>query len=616
MAKRKIAVYSNSSLCRTGFGKHARILLQWLNKNGYDAFEMAAGSDENDPKLQGLPWRSYGLTPSDPNILHQINQSEGGRAVVGYGFFKLEEVIQKEKPDVIIAIEDSWAWSPIIGKAFYRELKDNWVFWSPIDSLPILPAQIDFVKNSKHFAVKATFAQKALKEKGLDVDFWGALSDFNSFYPARDLGLDLRRRSGISDDTFLFGFVFRNQLRKLIVPLIQGFKEFQTKNPDKKAKLVLHTDPKENWDIPRCAEIEGVALEDILFTKICPSCKEVTIAPYKEDKEICKCRRGEIHTPNTQNGVNEAQLNAIYNSFDGYIHPVNSGGAEMPIQEAAHVGLPIGTVNYAYGEMYIESGHFDSIPFTWYDEVQSLYKKARVTPQGVREFMEKVVRMTSEEKEKHSAAMREWALEFCDSETICQKVKKTIDSIGPANYDWGFPNANPIMPNVEDDDEWIKELHYAFFGDMFPSPDNYNFIKNSLNSGATRESIYKRSQEVVRSMGQIFDPKDYFEEDGKKRILIALEKSIGDCLCLLPALEQLVEKYPLEEWNHYIMTANENRTIFGHLEHLKFVPVHNISNALYWEGTALTPKLVDIMIQPFSMTQALNSWTKNGNSLI
>ncbi len=613
MTKKKVGVYSNSSLANTGFGKHARILLQWLNANGYDAFEMAAGYRKDEPRLQGLPWRAYGLSLDDPNL----NSQEGLKQLNGYGAFGLEEVIKKEKPEAIIAIEDSWAWHGLLGRAIYRENPENWLFWSPQDSLPILDAQRDFAKEVKHFAVKAPFAQKAFKELGIDVEFWGALSDFKKYYPAREFGNELRKKSGIDSETLIFGFVFRNQLRKLVTPLIEGFKLFKDKNPDRKSKLVFHTDPTESWAIPRIQALSGLEKEDIYFTTICPACKDITLGSFIEKKTICKCcGRGELHHAKPDNGISETDLNKVYNTFDGYIHPVNSGGAEFCLSEAIHAGVPAATVNYSYGEMYIDSGLVESLPFSWYHEVQSSFKKAHPFPEGICDFMQKIAGMSAEKKKEKSEAARQWALEFFNTEPICQKVATVIDSLSPANYNWEYPCVNPPMPQAEDNETWIRELHGAFFGDTNPSEQDFNFLKDVLSKGATRESIYKQSQDIARARLNPFNPKDYFKDNGKKRLLVGLEKSIGDCIILLNVLDELHKKYDSSEWSLYILTSNENRQIFEHLDYIEgFIPPHQAMNTYFYEGSAFHEKLVDIYLQPFKATQGQWGWTHNSFSL-
>ena len=63
--------------------------------------------------------------------------------------------------------------------------------------------------------------------------------------------MKLRNIHGIDSDCFVIGFVFRNQLRKSAPNLLDGFKIFLKENPQSKAKLLLHTNWSEGWDLTR-----------------------------------------------------------------------------------------------------------------------------------------------------------------------------------------------------------------------------------------------------------------------------------------------------------------------------------------------------------------------------
>ena len=83
----------------------------------------------------------------------------------------------------------------------------------------------------------------------------------------------LRETNNIDKSSYIIGFVFRNQLRKSIPNLIEGFKIFRKNNPDiTNPKLLLHTDFREGWDLKRLADEHDVKWEDILTTHICGTC--------------------------------------------------------------------------------------------------------------------------------------------------------------------------------------------------------------------------------------------------------------------------------------------------------------------------------------------------------
>ena len=71
-----------------------------------------------------------------------------------------------------------------------------------------------------------------------------------------------------------------------------------------------------------------------------------------------------LETTNISNGVNEKQLNEIYNLMDVYCHPFTSGGQEIPVQEAKLAELITLVTNYSCGEDCCtkESG---GLPLDW-----------------------------------------------------------------------------------------------------------------------------------------------------------------------------------------------------------------------------------------------------------
>ena len=143
-------------------------------------------------------------------------------------------------------------------------------------------------------------------------------------------------------------FVFRNQLRKSVPNLLDGYLEFKRKNPEAKAKLLLHTHWGEGWDIPRLLREKNINSEDILTTYFCKNCKQYEIRPFSGQDLKCNHCGAEksLSTTNIVNGVNEKQLNEIYNLMDVYCHPFTSGGQEIPVQEAKLAELITLVTNY------------------------------------------------------------------------------------------------------------------------------------------------------------------------------------------------------------------------------------------------------------------------------
>lgn len=616
MIKKKVAVWSNSSLAQTGFGKHARILLRWLQDNGYEPIEFACGIAENAPLLQTLPWKTYGLTPNNPEQVKSI-QDAGAGPMIGYGRILIEQAVLKEKPDVIIAVEDSWAWTGLLERPIYTKLKDNWIFWSPIDSKPLMQEQLSFFKEVKHSAVKASFAQKELAKNGIETEFWPALTDTHSIKPDKAAGAALRANSGISEDTLLFGFVFRNQLRKLVIPQFQALKMFKDKYPDKKAKLVFHTNPFEpdQWNCVRHSELEGLTPDDVYYTTICPACRNISFGPALTEEKMCKCGRGKLHHAQAEHGLAEKELNAVYNSFDGYTQSSTSGGYEICISESLLAGVPTACPNYSFGEMFVESGVVHPLPFTTYNEVRSGYIKAHTPPEGILEFWEKVVKFTKNERKQLFNAQRKWALEFTNNDKICSQVAKLIDSLPAANYNWAFPCLIPTISTAQKNEDFVKEMSFEVFGEFVPhiSKD----AVEAMGKGATREWIAQRFVDIAQQSQQKFDYKSLFRENDKKRLLVCLEKSLGDVFIFGSILESLKKKYHPEIWDIYFMTNSANKELISHIQDINVIysdsfPAGLVDNTHFWEGAGETEKLVDIYLQPFLFTQRLVGWQHNG----
>jgi hypothetical protein len=70
---------------------------------------------------------------------------------------------------------------------------------------------------------------------------------------------EILTKNNLPLDSFIIGFVFRNQLRKLINTQIEAYAQFKRVNPElKNTFLYTHTHYGEGWDIHRLCEQYGV----------------------------------------------------------------------------------------------------------------------------------------------------------------------------------------------------------------------------------------------------------------------------------------------------------------------------------------------------------------------
>ncbi len=250
--KKKIVIHSNHSRAFTGFGKHTKNILQYLYQTDkYEIVEFANGLAWDAKETKLLPWKCYGSLPSDPQRINKLNKDPNLARAAGYGSEMVDEIIKKEKPDIYIGIEDIWGFSGYWNRNWWNKI--NCMLWTTLDSLPLLPEAVSAADKIKHYYVWANFAVKELQRLGhKHVDLLrGCLKPDNFFKIDDQSKSQLRSKYNIHPNDFIIGFVFRNQLRKSVPNLLEGYKLFLDKNPDSKAKLLFHTSWAEGWDIPR-----------------------------------------------------------------------------------------------------------------------------------------------------------------------------------------------------------------------------------------------------------------------------------------------------------------------------------------------------------------------------
>ncbi|MBT7437991.1 MAG: glycosyltransferase, partial [Cellvibrionales bacterium] len=353
MKKKKILFHSNFSRAYTGFGKNAKNVLSYLYRTGkYEIIEAANGHIKTSAKLSKMPWECIGTLPDDPSKIEMINKDPALARQAGYGSETIDELIKEIKPDVYIGAEDVWGFNNFWNKKWWNKI--NCAIWTTIDSQPILPLAVDAAPKIKNYFVWASFAEREMKKLGHDhvKTLRGAIDTDFYFKTIKSYRKNLRQRFDISDDTFIIGFVFRNQLRKSVPNLLEGYKLFCKKNPKVKAKLLLHTSWSEGWDILRLLKEKGIHHSNVLTTYYCSACKRYHVKPFsgeENDCPYCKSKKT-FSTTNVKNGVSENQLNEVYNLMDVYCHPFTSGGQEIPVQEAKLAELVTLVTNYSCGE--------------------------------------------------------------------------------------------------------------------------------------------------------------------------------------------------------------------------------------------------------------------------
>lgn len=556
--KLRVLIHSNHSRLVTGFGKNAKNILMHLHEDpDIEVIEAGNGSKYGADLL--TPWKSYGTHPTDINILNAIKGDGPKERMAQYGYYTIDDIVEDCKPDVYLGVEDIWAFSEYQNKPWWNKI--NKVLWTTLDSLPILDQALQMEPLCDKMLVWASFAEKEMKKLGHEnVQTLHGAVDYSNFKPL-DNRSQIRKNFGI-DDCFVIGFVFKNQLRKSVPNILQGFKTFKEDNPEVKAKLLLHTDWAEigsGWDIPRYIREMGINPEDVLSTYLCHSCGFYYISPYQgEDKDCPKCKKEKtFKTKSSVKGICEKQLNELYNCMDVYCHPFTSGGQELPIQEAKSAGLITLVTEYSCGtdSCYKDQG---GIPLKWneYREPSTQFIKASTCPNDIADKLWKVYSMRDSDKSELSTRGMEYVKQEFSTQTICDKLKKILFS--------------------------LKK----------PEP---------------KEEENKPQSKKTLSLEEVLG-----DEGCENRIAVVLPESAGDILILNSLMENLKVTYP--DKNIYIFTKPQFYPMIEDNPNVhKLLPYSpQVENLLFLEGRGDHEGYFDIAFLPNIGTQRHLNYLHNG----
>lgn len=617
MPKKKIVIHSNFCRVKTGFGKHAKHLLTYLHKtNKYDIVEFANGRQWNDPALSTLPWKSVGSLPHDPSVISEISSNQEKSRLAGYGHYTIDDFIKQEQPDIYLGIEDIWGLNEFWSKIWWKKI--NSIIWTPIDSVPLLDKHNKAARNTENIIVQASFAQKALQEQGfnnshlmpvpIDISNFNRLSDKNRS--------NLRSLYNINEKDFIIGFVFRNQLRKSVPNLLDGFSLFLKDNPDSNAKLLFHTHWSEGWDIPRLINEKNIDPKNVLTTYYCDKCKRFEIKPFSGqdlDCRFCGSQKSQ-QTSQITRGVSEAQLNEIYNLMDVYCHPFTSGGQEIPIQEAKLTELITLVTNYSCGEDY-SSKESGGLPLEWseYREPGTQFIKASTCPKSINKQLSHVYNLPKKELSKIGKKARDFVIDFCSIESVCSKFESLIDSMEKTSWDFDFSyvkkNPNYPMPDIKNDKDFVIDLYKKILMSENPEVQDLDGVnqwlmrlKKDLNRKQVYDFFVKTALEQNQANNTIPFEEVLDKDDKGKRILFSMPGSSIDVLNSTCLLKYIKEKYP--EHNIYYASQPENEELlFGNPYIHKFLNYNPAMDDPMWgEGRGAHQGFFDFVLIPHTNT--------------
>ncbi len=637
MRRKKIVFQSNSPGLHTGLAENGKILMNWLaKKDKYDLVYYCTQLMDNDPILNKLPYKAYGAIPSNPAEIQQLNQDPGRARDVAYGARFIEEIIKKEKPDIWLGVDDIW----FCGSNYYKSewfKKINSILHVTVDSVPILEQAYEQALSTKHFYTWSAFAPKEMKKRGKEFDhvdhIYGA-SDTNKFKPiSKEQKLHLRKTFNIDPNCCVFLFLGRNQLRKEALSILEAFSQFKKENPTANVKLLFHTSYSESsqgWDIPKMTKYFGLKNEDILCTMYCRNCSAWEIKPYDgEDKDckFCGAQKSQVSV-NISHGVPDEEMHLVYGIADASISALTSGGLEFHNVNSLLCGLPLACTNYSCGEDFCANSFVH--PIKWHSryETGTNFRKACNDINSIKNFISEIYRKSDDDRREIGRKGREWASKEFHIDTIGAKWEALFDSLPEIDWSTVVLEAkpkNPAYPNpqIQDNLAWIKDL-YKNILNMDNIENDDSGVKNwltQLQNNMPREQIYQFFvKTAIDENNKNRPPIDFGEfldrNNGKKRALLVIKESIGDCLMITSLFKSFHEQYPNTDL--YIGTENKYFDIFDGNPYVKKVIQYQpfFENEMACIGAGQSNGYFDFYFHPAIQSQRILNYLSADNSAL
>jgi glycosyltransferase involved in cell wall biosynthesis len=607
----------------TGFGKHKKNLLSYLYKtNKYEIIELSNGYTWDSEQVKFVPWESHGMLPDDPEIHKEISIDERRKHAAGYGAEMIDHAVKQLKPDIYLGIEDVWAFNGFIEKEWWNKI--HCIVHTTLDSLPILPDAVNAANKIKNYFVWASFAEKAMHKLGhTHVKTVHGTLDTSSFYRLSDQNRTALRNKFKLSDEFIIGFVFRNQLRKSVPNLLDGFKLFYTNNPQINTKLLLHTHWNEGWDIVKLLKEKDIDPKNILTTYVCKNCNSYHIKPFSAHVINCDhCRaQNNCETTNVKTGVTEEQLNEIYNFMDVYCHPFTSGGQEIPIQEAKLTELITLVTNYSCGEDCSTEAS-GGLPLEWaeYREPGTQFIKASTLPTSIFAQLQYVYNLSLENKKSLGKTARQFVIDNYSIEVVGKMFEDLFDNFPEVSYTFESKKnkCNPFYdPDTNlSDKEWIESLYKNILNTADPagvlhwverlkSDLKRSDILNYFTKTALNQNQNSFLNEMLESLKENKDSKKiaFIQPEGAEEVIIATS--------LVTSIKKL---YP--EYDIYFFTKSEYFDLVNSHPYIKKALnyFNKMDDPLFFEGKGSNNKYFDMVFAPYLSIN--NNYFRNAQDII
>lgn len=585
--KKRVGFVTSPIFIKTGFSNNARSLFPYLYKTGkYELFHLNQSIPENDANFLRYPWHNNGVFKPGTFDENRIRADGNYQRFVSYGNAAVESFIIDNKLDILIHVEDGWSSdeNAYLKSKWFPFIKNNFLQWTTIDSMPILPLYRNFAAECPNMWVWASFAEKALKE--IDAKkfnhvktVYGCLNTDEYFPISKKEKNELRKQFNIDLDTKIFIQLGRNQLRKLFPCSLEAFAKFKKDNPNYKSKLLFHCSWNEpaGWPLQRLLSDFGLKADDVLTTYFCRNCNKWEIKPFdgeEKDCRYCNAQKSQI-TAGVTSTITNQELSYIYGIADASLSIFTSGGMEYTNVQSLLCGLPLLCSDYSSGEDFTQWPFVFKLDGSYTYEQGTGFKKHVPNQNTIVNFFKTICEMSEDQKQSISNDGRAWALKTFCVNNIGKKVEEFIDSCDSHGWNFEYPaelkNPNYPLKEIKDDIEWLRDMYENILQMHEEKDANCPGIRNWLTQmqrGMSRKDIHvffcnvaKEDNAKIELQEKQKLEKEKIKTNGKKKFLIVMKESIGDILILTALLENFREQYPKNEWDIFVATQKEYVTI-------------------------------------------------------
>lgn len=344
-----IVVVTEITTLNSGLAIYGRNLIRLLIERGHRVTEFAIGFTKEIPNV---PWDVI-LNQPQPHEEEEYNYNPNNVN----GQWKFEKVLLSIKPDLVIDIRDVFNYSYQTASP-YKDLFYH-IGIAAVDGIPQKKQWVEVFAGLDGVFTYTEWGKKVLENEGILVNGVAPPSASDSFKPQDNT--ELKKSVGI-EDYKIVGSIMRNQPRKLIPELFEGFRLYLDNSGDTKTLLYLHSAyPDVGYNIPELLLMFGLSSK-VLFTFSCKSCDAVFPSFWRGSRSFChNCGKGNVRTAELSDNINEETLSDIISLFDVYIQLAGREGYGMPQMEAIKCGKPVATINYSGMTNFIDNYKAQSI---------------------------------------------------------------------------------------------------------------------------------------------------------------------------------------------------------------------------------------------------------------